>query len=127
MYSTPDMIRLSVIVARLGGVLEATHARPRLVLAAHPTEPRRRDAFWLVGGRLADWGALPGDLAELHARTREALARGGCVGELGAHVPPQEVDEVRLVASYLASHAELPQLLLEPPPRPEVLQAFAGV
>ncbi len=121
--------RLEVILARLEGVLEATHARPRLVLAAHPTDPRRRDAFWLVGGRLVDWGALPGDLDELSERTAAALARGGRVGELGAHVPPDEVDEVRLVRTYLASHADLPQLTLDPAPTPEALQTLvdAGV
>jgi DNA polymerase-3 subunit epsilon len=117
--------RLRVILGRLEGVLEATHARPRLVLAAHPLDPERCDAFWLVGGRLADWGPLPGDAADLHVRTRAALARGGRTGEVGAHVPPDEVDEVRLVRTYLASHAELPQLMLEPPPTVEELRTFA--
>jgi DNA polymerase III subunit epsilon len=119
--------RLTIILSRLHGVLEATHARPRLVLASHPTEERRRDAFWLVGGRLLDWGALPGDASELVTRTAAALARGGRAGELGAHVPPDEVDEVRLVRTYLASHADLPQLILEPRPTPEALREFAGV
>jgi hypothetical protein len=96
-----------------------------LVLAAHPTDARRRDAFWLVGGRLVDWGALPVDLRELAERTTQALARGGRPGELTAHVPPAEVDEVRLVRSYLASHEELPQLVLDPPPTAEQLRAFA--
>ena len=59
--------RLAVLFARLGGVLEATHARPRLVLARHPSAPRW-DAFWLVGGRVCDWGPLPG-LDELARRT----------------------------------------------------------
>jgi DNA polymerase III subunit epsilon len=118
--------RLGIILSRLDGVLEATHARPRLVLASHPTDPGRRDAFWLAGGRLVDWGALPDDPAELEARTRLALARGGRVGELGAHVPPDEVDEVRLVRSYLASHPQLPQMLLDPGPAPEELQTLCG-
>jgi DNA polymerase III subunit epsilon len=118
--------RLGIILSRLDGVLEATHARPRLVLASHPTDPGRRDAFWLAGGRLVDWGALPDDPAELEARTRLALARGGRVGELGAHVPPDEVDEVRLVRSYLASHPQLPQMLLDPRPAPEELQTLCG-
>lgn len=118
--------RLEVILGRLEGVLEATHARPRLVLAAHPVDPERRDAFWLAGGRLADWGAVPGDAGELVERTRRALARGGRTGELGAHVPPDEVDEVRLVRTYLASHPELPQLVLEPAPTLEDLWAFTS-
>jgi DNA polymerase-3 subunit epsilon len=118
--------RLGVILERLDGVLEATHARPRLVLAAHPVDGRRRDAFWLAGGRLVDWGALPDDPGELWERTGRALARGGRPGELGAHVPPDEIDEVRLVRTYLASHPELPQVVLEPPPPLDDLRAFAG-
>jgi DNA polymerase-3 subunit epsilon len=117
--------RLEVILGRLDGVLEATHARPRLVLAAHPTDAGRRDAFWLVGGRLVDWGALPTDGYELAERTTQALARGGRPGDLGAHVPPEEVDEVRLVRSYLASHEGLAQLPLDPPPTVQELRAFA--
>jgi DNA polymerase III subunit epsilon len=118
--------RLEVILGRLEGVLEATHARPRLVLAPHPVDPARRDGFWLVGGRLLDWGAVPDDVDELAERTARALERGGRVGDLGAHVPPDEVDEVRLVRTYLASHAELPQLVLEPPPTLEELRGFAS-
>jgi DNA polymerase-3 subunit epsilon len=116
--------RLEVILGRLDGVLEATHVRPRLLLAAHPVDPARRDAFWLVGGRLVDWGAAPADFEELSERTARALARAGRPGELGAHVPPDEVDEVRLVRSYLASHPDLPQLVLDSAPRSEELRAF---
>jgi hypothetical protein len=119
--------RLGVILGRLDGVLEATHVRPRLVLAAHPTDPERRDAFWLVGGRLVDWGALPADTGELHERTVAALTRRGRVGEVGAHVPPDEIDEVRLIATYLASHPDLPQLTLASPPSRQDLEAFALV
>ena len=67
--------RLRVILDRLGGVLEATHARPRLVLAPHPVGSSF-DAFWVVGGRLVDWGAV-GDADDLERRTAAALARGG--------------------------------------------------
>src|SRR4051812_13905849 len=49
--------RLAVLLERLGGAMSATHARPRLVLAAHPEQPRF-DALWLVGGRVADWAPL---------------------------------------------------------------------
>jgi DNA polymerase-3 subunit epsilon len=118
--------RLEVILGRLEGVLEATHARPRLLLASHPTDALRKDAFWLVGGRLVDWGAASADAGELLERTTLALARGGHVGELSAHVPPDEVDEVRLVRTYLASHPELPQLVLEPAPTLEALSAFVN-
>jgi DNA polymerase-3 subunit epsilon len=118
--------RLRLIVARIGGVLEATHARPRLVLVPHPADPARRDAFWLAGGRLVDWGAWPDDLDAAVERTAGALRRGGRAGELGAHVPPDEVDEVRIVATYLASHPDLPQLVLDPAPSPEALERFTG-
>ena len=49
--------RLTTILERLEGTLEATHSRPRLIVAAHPSEPRG-DGFWLVGGRLVEWGPL---------------------------------------------------------------------
>jgi DNA polymerase-3 subunit epsilon len=114
--------RLGVILDRLEGVLEATHVRPRLVVAEHSAEAAF-DVFWLVGGRLVDWGPLP-DGEELLRRTQLALTRGGRVGELGAHVPPDEVDEVRILGTYLASHPEVPQLDLEPAPGSGELQAF---
>jgi DNA polymerase-3 subunit epsilon len=117
--------RLQVILGRLEGVLEATHARPFLLLAAHPLDPSRRDAFWLVGGRLIDWGAVPENARELAERTSAALARGGRTRELGAYVPPGEIDEVRLVRTYLASHPDLPRLALDPPPTADELQSFA--
>jgi DNA polymerase-3 subunit epsilon len=105
--------RLAVILDRLGGVLEATHARPRLVLAPHPSDPAA-EAFWLVGGRLVDSGRVTGGADELRERTERALRRGGRIGEVGAHVPPTEVDEVRIIGTWLASHPETPQLVLEP-------------
>jgi DNA polymerase III subunit epsilon len=104
--------RLGVILERLGGALEATHVRARLLLAAHPIEQDRRDAFWLVGGRLVDWGAVPADTGALERRTEAALTRAGRAGELGAHVPPDEIDELRIVSTYLASHPETTQLVL---------------
>ena len=102
--------RLGTILARLGGVLEATHARPRLILAPHPSDPARAEGFWLVGGRLVDHGAVNGD--DVAERTERALGRSGRHGELGAHVPPDEIDEVRLIGSWLASHPDAPQLAL---------------
>jgi DNA polymerase III subunit epsilon len=107
--------RLEVILGRLEGVLEATHARPRMLLARHPTDASA-DVFWLVGGRLVDWGPLPDDVEELAQRTEAALRRGGRAGELGAHVPPQEIDEVRIIGTYLASHPEVAEVVLEPAP-----------
>jgi hypothetical protein len=103
--------------------MEATHSRPRLVAVRHPCEPQL-DGFWLAGGRLVDWGPLDEDLDQLQARTAVALRRAGRTGELGAHVPPGEVDEVRIVGTWLASHADTPQLPLWPEPDRAALRAF---
>ncbi len=102
--------RLATILRRLGGVLEATHARPRVFFVAHPSDPTRHDGFWLAGGRLVDWGpANPTHPAHPSERDARALRRAGRVGELGAHVPPDEVAEVRIIGSWLASHPETEQ------------------
>ena len=63
--------RVAWLLEKLEGVLRATHTAPRLVLARHPTK-ERFDAFWIVHGRLVDWGPLPGP-SELEQRTRAAL------------------------------------------------------
>jgi DNA polymerase-3 subunit epsilon len=119
--------RLAWILEQIGGTLQASHSSARLLLAGHPTAPRF-DAFWLVGGRLVDHGplpaALPEALAELHTRTIGALARGGRPAEVGVHVPPGEVDELRIVQAHLASHPELPQLPLDPAPDAAALGRF---
>ncbi|MDQ6842482.1 MAG: UvrB/UvrC motif-containing protein, partial [Actinomycetota bacterium] len=115
--------RLGTILARLDGMLEATHARPRLALARHPTGPGV-EAFWLAGGRLVDWGAVKDGVEELEGRTRCALAGAGPVGDLAAHVPPAEVDEVRIVVGYLASHPQTPQVVLDGVPERQVLSAL---
>jgi DNA polymerase-3 subunit epsilon len=119
--------RLRKILEGLEGMLEATHARPRLVLAAHPTRPRA-DAFWLVGGRVVDWVPVSSATAagELAARTTDALRRRGRQGDLGAHVPPAEVDEIRIVGNYLASHQDVPQLTLDPLPDQQSIARFVA-
>jgi DNA polymerase III subunit epsilon len=111
--------RLAWVLERLEGVLRATHAAPRLVLAAHPVK-ERHDAFWVVKGRLVDWGPLPGH-SEMVERTRAALARapGRSV------VPVDEVDEIRIVASWVADH-EPPELPLDPPPGSPALMRFVA-
>jgi DNA polymerase III subunit epsilon len=111
--------RLAWVLERLEGVLRATHAAPRLVLARHPVK-ERFDAFWVVQGRLVDWGPLPGH-SELVERTEAALQRrpGRTV------VPVDEIDEVRIVAGWVADH-EPPELALDPPPSPAALLRFAG-
>ena len=104
---------------RLEGVLRAVHAAPRLVLARHPVK-ERYDAFWLVRGRLVDWGPLPG-ASELSDRTEAALSRPP--GR--APIPADEIDEVRIVAGWIAEH-EPPTLTLDPAPSPEALLRFSG-
>jgi len=97
--------RLEVIVRRLGGVLRATHAGARLVLAAHPSEAGRCDALWIAGGRVVDWARLPEDGGELGERTTEALRSvSGAPRGLGGWLRPEDIAESRLVGAWLASH-----------------------
>jgi hypothetical protein len=111
--------RLAWVVDRLEGMLRATHAEPRLVLAKHPVK-ERFDAFWIVQGRLVDWGPIPG-ATELAERTDAALSRPP--GRTA--IPADEIDEIRIVASWVAEH-EPPALALEPQPEANRLLAFAG-
>jgi DNA polymerase-3 subunit epsilon len=103
--------RLESLLRRLGGVLRATHTGARLVVAPHPATAGRADAFWIVGGRIADWGPLPGDGAEVAARTAHALAGAPAPG-LGGWLPASELDEMRIVGSWLAGHEDAPVLEL---------------
>ena len=101
-----------------GGTLAATHARPRLVLARHP-RAAGHDAFWLAGGRLADWAPLE-HAGDLHARTLAALAgRRDAVPQL----PAEAVAETRIVQTWLAGHAT-EMLDLRPVPGRAELEAF---
>jgi DNA polymerase-3 subunit epsilon len=104
--------RLTGLVGRLSGLLEATHARSRLVLAKHPAKPQW-DAFWIVAGLVADWGPLP-PVDELHERTRAALATRPARRK---SVPPEAVDEIRIVQTWIAAH-DPPRLELDEPPPP---------
>src|SRR5215218_6179746 len=109
--------RLAWLLERLEGILRATHSGPRLVLARHPAK-ERFDTFWIVHGRVADWGALPGP-GELAERTEAALLRAR--NRRPPPLPPAEVDELRIVWGWLAEH-EPPQLPLEGgPPEPALL------
>ena len=95
--------RLDRLLWRTEGMLEAMHARPRLVLASHPSKPLW-DAFWVVGGRVVDWGPLPSEPTEIASRTGAAMrdaTRSARPGSAAA-VPAAEVDEVRIVASWVA-------------------------
>src|SRR3954469_23156946 len=115
--------RLEVLLERLGGVLRATHTAPCLIRAGHPNEPARANLFWLVGGRVADWGPVAGvdDALERTAR----ILRGGPDAGRTAHVAAAEVDEARIVWTWLASH-DAPRLALDPPPGRAALAAFLG-
>ena len=110
--------RLAVVLGRLEGMLRAVNDRPRLVLAAHPVKPRF-DAFWIVEGRVADWGALPG-FEEVCERTSAALDTRR---PRQATVRPEEVDEVRITAAWIADH-EPPELALDPAPTPDQVLRF---
>jgi len=115
--------RVAAILENVEGLLQAAHVLPRLILAPHPLKPSF-DALWLAGGRVLDFGPLPRDLGEVFDRTVRVIARGGRTGETGTHVPPGEVDELRIVTTYLASHPELRQLPLAPAPNVAELEAF---
>ena len=120
--------RIVTLVRALDGALQATHTRPRLVLAPHPRDPRRHDAFWLAEGRIVDWSppaapAAPAPLAdELHERARRVVARRA---ETVACMAPDEVAEARIVQTWLASH-DAPALDLDPLPAAALLLAFVN-
>jgi DNA polymerase-3 subunit epsilon len=115
--------RLESLLRRLGGVQRAVHAGARLVLAPHPVAPDRADAFWIVGGRIADWGPLPADPAEVAARTESAL---GHTPGAGAWLPADELDETRIVGLWLAGHEQTPVLELDREPGQAALAAFTS-
>jgi DNA polymerase-3 subunit epsilon len=93
--------RLAVLLDRLGGVLAATHARPRLILAEHP-RGGRFDAFWLVAGRVVDWGP-PAGVDDVALRTASALRAGDGTG-FATHLTPDEAADHHVVATWLAAN-----------------------
>jgi DNA polymerase-3 subunit epsilon len=95
--------RLEALIRRLGGVLRATHAGARLVLAPHPTARTRFDAVWIAGGRVVDWGALPADREEVVRRSAAAVA-GTPRRELGGWLAAGDVDEARIAGWWIAAH-----------------------
>jgi DNA polymerase III subunit epsilon len=105
--------RLRVLLERLGPVLRAAHSHPRLVVAEGP---EGADAFWLVGGRVVDWGPLGADVAERTAAALRVRAE--------PYVPADEVHEARLVETWIATHE--PRVVgLAPPPPAAALHALA--
>jgi DNA polymerase III subunit epsilon len=112
--------RIEWVLERLEGVLRAVHGEPRLVLAPHPSK-QRFDAFWIAGGRVVDWGPLPGP-SELRERTEGALA---AAPRSRAPIRPDEVDEIRIVHAWVAAN-EPPALDLDPAPDAGALARFAS-
>ena len=117
--------RLETLIFRLGGLLRAVHTGSRLVVARHPDTPGEGDALWIAGGRVVDWARLPAALPELSSRTQEALRAAPRPGALGGWLPPDELGEIRVVSSWLATH-EARVLELDPAPAPRRVEAFAA-
>jgi len=113
-------VRLAGLLERLGTVIEALHARPRLVLAEHP-DGRRADAVFLVGGRVVDWGEARG-ADDLTARTQRALAQVARPGEVPS-LSAGEAVAARIAASWIAREQPR-ELALQPPPAPERIARF---
>jgi DNA polymerase-3 subunit epsilon len=112
--------RLAALVQRLGGLLEATHAQSRIVLARHPAK-ERWDAFWIVAGSVVDWGPLP-SVASVVERTEQALAQRP---QSRPSVTPEAVDEIRIVHTWIAAQ-DPPLLELDPLPEPHELARWVG-
>ena len=115
--------RLGVILGRLGGVLEATHARPRLLLAPHPTER---------GGRRVLAGRGPACRLGTAAGRADASCRSGRRPRSGeAPAPASSARTSRPTRSTRCGSSRrispriptLPQLALEPAPSPRGARA----
>lgn len=113
-------VRLRELLERLGAAVEATHVRPRLVLAEHP-DGARADAVFLVGGRVVDWGEV-GSAQELAVRTTQALARTPRRGEVPS-LTTAEVAQARIVTSWVLRE-EPRELALDPAPDAARIERF---
>ncbi len=113
-------VRLRELLERLGTAVEATHVRPRLVLAEHP-DGARADAVFLVGGRVVDWGEVDGP-EELVERTSRALARLPRPGEVPS-LTAAEVASARIATAWILRE-EPRELPLDPAPAPDRIVRF---
>lgn len=87
--------RVALLLDRAGSGMGDSD-RPRLVLDESP-EGGLFEAFWLVRGGVADWGALPGDLETVLERTAQALRHPGPADACA-------IDEARLVGAWAAAN-----------------------
>ncbi len=88
--------RLAVLLSRAGHGLAVTPSRPLLVLADAP-DGDAWEAFWLVGGRVADWGSLP-ETAQVVERSAAALRTAV------RPLRPAEIAQARIAAAWVASN-----------------------
>jgi hypothetical protein len=93
------------------------------VLAPHPRHARF-DAFWLVGGGVADWAVLD-DVADVHEHTLDVLRRAGVYGA-AAQLARERVAEARIVQTWLAARDAVPALELEPVPGRAQVEEFVA-
>ena len=107
--------RLAHLLRRAGPGLALHAARPLLVLADSP-DGERWEAFWLTGGRVADWSPLPPP-AEIAARSAVALRRGD------VPLRPAEIAQARVASAWVASN-EPHALDLAPLPGEERIARF---
>jgi len=77
-----------------------------------------------VAGRVVDWGELPGE-RELFERTVRAAERRPPPRGGPALVAKEEVDEIRIVHSWIAAN-EPPMLSLDEEPTPALLRHFVN-
>ena len=111
--------RLAWVLERLGGDAAGDALR---AAARGGAAPGRRSASTLSGssgppGRL---GPAAGPVRAGRAHRGRAVAPARPLG-----IPAEEVDEIRIVASWVAEH-EPPALTLDPMPTPESLLRFSG-
>ena len=74
---------------------------------------------------MRDWGRLPSGPGELAQRTAAALA-GAPRPELGGWLPPEEIDETRIVGAWIAAHDPPALELAELAPSEEALMGFVA-